>query len=95
MKKNPVINLFKINYLILREVIKNGFESLEKVEELILQIEDEMMDNINKNHVSRISDVRGLTRIIVKNTRPLLYIGDRIVKENIRYLKYSNVKNII
>ncbi len=51
-----------------------------------------MMDNINKNHVSRISDVRGLTRIIVKNTRPLLYIGDRIVKENIRYLKYSNVK---
>lgn len=92
MKKIPVINLFKINYLILREVIKNGFESLEKVEELILQIEDEMMDNINKNHVSRISDVRGLTRIIVKNTRPLLYIGDRIVKENIRYLKYSNVK---
>ncbi|MDI0378545.1 CorA family divalent cation transporter [Clostridioides difficile] len=92
LEKNPVINLFKINYLILRGVIKNGFESLEKVEELILQIEDEMMDNINKNHVSRISDVRGLTRIIVKNTRPLLYIGDRIVKENIRYLKYSNVK---
>lgn len=92
LEKNPVINLFKINYLIFREVIKNGFESLEKVEELILQIEDEMMDNIHKNHVSRISDVRGLTRTIVKNTRPLLYIGDRIVKENIRYLKYSNVK---
>lgn len=51
-----------------------------------------MMDNINKNYVFRISDVRGLIRIIVKNIRFFLYIGDRIVKENIRYLKYLNVK---
>ncbi|RDY22944.1 cation transporter [Romboutsia maritimum] len=92
MEDNPTVSLFKINYLIFKSIIINGFESLEKVEDMILDIEDQMMEKVSEDQISKINYVRGITRTIVKNTRPLLYIGDRILKENIRYLKYSDVK---
>lgn len=89
---NPRVALFKINYLIFKEVIINGFENIEKLEDMILEIEDSMLEVATEKHLSDISYVRGLTRTVVKNTRPLLYIGDRILKENIRHLKYSDIK---
>ena len=87
-----VVSLFKINYLIFKHIIIHEFESLEKVEDMILKLEDEILEGVIDDHVSKINYIRGITRTVVKNTRPLLYIGDRVLKENIRYLKYSDVK---
>ena len=42
--------------------------------------------------ILKINYIRSLTRILVKNIRPLLYLGDRILKDNFRYLKYSDMK---
>ncbi len=84
--------LFKINYMIFKSIIINQFENLEKLEDVILELEDDMMDGIKDNHIEKINHVRGMSRCIVKNIRPLLYIGDRIVKENIRFLKHKDIK---
>lgn len=89
---NPVVALFKINYLIFKEIIVNSFESLEKLEDMILELEDKMLEGVKDKYFHEISGIRNLTRTVVKNTRPLLYIGDRILKENIRYLTYSDIK---
>ena len=91
-ESNPQIALFRLNYLIFQEIIINGFENIEKLEDMILEIEDNMLDEVKENHLNEISYVRSLTRTVVKNTRPLLYIGDRILNENIRYLKKSDIK---
>ena len=87
-----IVVLFKLNYLIFKSIITHQFESLEKLEDLILKLEDEMIEEAKKEHLSKINDLRSMTRTVVKNIRPLLYIEDKIVKENIRYLKYSDVK---
>ncbi|MEG1310929.1 MAG: CorA family divalent cation transporter [Romboutsia sp.] len=87
-----IVSLFKINYLIFKNIIVHEFENLEKIEDMILEIEDAMMDGIKEDYIAEINYVRGITRSVVKHTRPLLYIGDRIIKENIRFLKYSDVK---
>ncbi|MEG2788630.1 MAG: CorA family divalent cation transporter [Romboutsia sp.] len=92
LDNNTVVALFKINYLIFKEIIVKEFESIEKLEDIILDMEDRMLENIKEKHFHEISYIRGLTRNIVKNIRPLLYIGDRILKENIRYLTYSDIK---
>ncbi|HSQ87512.1 magnesium transporter CorA family protein [Romboutsia sp.] len=89
---SSVVSLFKINYLIFKNIIIHEFESLEKVEDIILKLEDEILEGVADDQVLKINYIRGITRTVVKNTRPLLYIGDRILKENIRYLKYSDVK---
>lgn len=88
----PIVSLFKINYLIFKNIIAQEFENLEQIEDMILEIEDAMMDGEKDDYIPQINHVRSITRSVVKNTRPLLYIGDRIIKENIRYLKYSDVK---
>lgn len=88
----PIVSLFKINYLIFKNIIVHEFENLEQIEDIILEIEDAIMDGKKDDYISQINYVRSITRAVVKNTRPLLYIGDRIIKENIRYLKYSDVK---
>ena len=88
----PIVTLFKINYLIFKNIIVHEFEILEQVEDMILEIEDDVMDGKKDDYIVKINYIRGITRSVVKNIRPLLYIGDRIVKENVRYLKYSDVK---
>ncbi|GAA0237724.1 magnesium transporter CorA family protein [Metaclostridioides mangenotii] len=92
LEEDPQVAIFQINYSIFKEIIVSGFESLEAVEDLILEIEDDLSDKVNNSYSDRISYVRGLARDIVKTIRPLLYIGDRAVKENVRYLKYTKVK---
>ena len=54
--------------------------------------EDEIMEGTDDEHILKINYIRSLTRILVKNTRPLLYLGDRILKDNFRYLKYNDMK---
>ena len=85
-------NLFKISYLIIKNIIIHEFENLEKVEDMILDLEDEIMEGTDDEHILKINYIRSLTRILVKNTRPLLYLGDRILKDNFRYLKYNDMK---
>lgn len=89
---NPVLYLYKMNYLIFKKIMLNAFDNLELVEDMILDIEDKIMKRVCDDHVNEINEIRNMTRIIVKNTRPLLYIGDRILKENIRYMKSSDYK---
>lgn len=89
---SPIVTLFKVNYIIFKNIIVHEFENLEKIEDMILEIEDAIMDGEKDDYILKINYVRGITRSVVKNIRPLLYISDRIVKENIRYLKYSDVK---
>ena len=59
---------------------------------MILDLEDEIMEGTDDEHILKINYIRSLTRILVKNTRPLLYLGDRILKDNFRYLKYNDMK---
>ena len=92
LSKTPIVSLYKISYLLFKKIMLNGFENLELVEDMILEMEDNIMNGLYDNNISDINHVRGLTRSIVKNTRPLLYIGDRILKENIRYMKTSDIK---
>ena len=90
--ETPVVTLFKINYMIFKFIIVNGFEALSKVEDIILEIEDDIMNKVSSSHIYRVNNVRNMCRSIVKSIRPLLYISDDIIKEDVRYLKYEEVK---
>lgn len=86
------VNLFKISYLIIKNIVVHEFENLEKVEDMILDLEDKIMEGTDEEHILKINYIRSLTRTLVKNTRPLLYLGDRILKDNLRYLKYNDIR---
>ena len=43
-------NLFKISYLIIKNIIIHEFENLEKVEDMILDLEDEINDFLEKKN---------------------------------------------
>ncbi|SCH65639.1 MULTISPECIES: magnesium transporter CorA family protein [unclassified Romboutsia] len=92
INSNPTVVLYRVNYLIFKKIMLNGFENLELIEDMILEMEDNIMNGTSDKNISDINEIRNLTRIIVKNTRPLLYIGDRILKEDIRYMKSSKMK---
>ena len=47
-------NLFKISYLIIKNIIIHEFENLEKVEDMILNLEDEIMENRSDEHILKI-----------------------------------------
>lgn len=79
--------LYKINQYIIREYIMNGFEFLEMIEERILDIEDDMMDYTDSSHIEEINKIRAIARKVVKNIRPLIYITDNAVSEDVRFLK--------
>lgn len=79
--------LYKINQYIIREYIMNGFEFLEMIEERILDIEDDMMDHTDSSHIEEINKIRAIARKVVKNIRPLIYITDNAVSEDVRFLK--------
>lgn len=92
INSNPIVVLYRVNYLIFKKIMLNGFENLELIEDMILEMEDNIMNGTSDKNISDINEIRNLTRIIVKNTRPLLYIGDRILKEDIRYMKTAKIK---
>ena len=74
------------------EIIYGSFHNIELVEDSILELEDSMMNSISDINMSDINQIRELTRTIVKNTRPLLHIGNRIMNGNMRYLNCSDIK---
>lgn len=92
LESNSTVTLFKINYFIIREIIEKEFKVLEELEDLILDIEDSIMHMISDDQIKEINYIRGIARTIVKNTRPLIYIGNKMLKENVRYLKNTEVK---
>ena len=48
-------NLFKISYLIIKNIIIHEFENLEKVEDMILDLEDEIMEGTDDEHILKIN----------------------------------------
>ena len=72
LNKNPIITLYKVNYLIFKKIMLNGFENLEIVEDIILEMEDNIMSGVSDNYIHDINAIRNLTRNIVKTRRPLV-----------------------
>lgn len=76
---------FKIIYKIIKELLINQFENLEKLEDMILKIEDSIIEKSYTEQIEKINYIRKMSRIIVKNIRPYIYICDKIFNENKRY----------
>ena len=84
-KSNLTLSLFTIYSNILRIIISNQFENLEKVEERILEIEDDIINEVNEDISSKISHVRSICRCCVKNIRPLTYMMDTLLKDGMEF----------
>lgn len=83
---------FKIIYRIFKSIIINQFENLEKLENIILELEDEILISNVENKIESINYMRAMSRIIVRNIRPYIYIYDRIFNENTRYKKPNDIE---
>ena len=93
-KSNLTLSLFIIYSSILRIIISNQFENLEKVEEMILELEDNIINNEDNNISGRISHIRGICRICVKNIRPLTYTMDTLLKDGIEFFSSKESGNL-
>ncbi|MEG0855264.1 MAG: CorA family divalent cation transporter [Terrisporobacter sp.] len=89
-KSNLTLSLFIIYSNIIRIIISNQFENLDKVEEMILELEDDIINEIDNNISAKISRIRGICRSCVKNTRPLTYIMDSLLKEGMEFFSDEN-----
>ena len=85
------MTLSRLYYLLFNSIIINTFDILDKIEDEIQNLEDEIIKNTKKDQFSLINHMRHKTRKIVKYIRPLLYIGDQFTEENLRYLNSSNL----
>lgn len=92
-KSNLTLSLFIIYSNILRIIISNQFENLEKVEEMILEIEDNIVNEVNSDISSKISCVRSICRCCVKNIRPLTYIMDTLLKDGMEFFSDEKSSN--
>ena len=63
---------------------------VEKIEDEILQLEDEILSEINEDISLKISHIRSMCRICVKNIRPLTYIMDTLTKEGMEFFSDEN-----
>lgn len=86
IQATPKKTLSRLYYLLFNSIIINTFDILDRIEDDIQKIEDEIIKNTNKEQFASINDMRHITRKIVKYIRPLLYIGDQFAEENLRYL---------
>jgi magnesium transporter len=86
IQATPKKTLSRLYYLLFNSIIINTFDILDKIEDAIQNLEDEIIKNTKKEQFSIINDMRHKTRKIVKYIRPLLYIGDQFAEENLRYL---------
>lgn len=92
-KSNLTLSLLIIYSSILRIIISNQFENLDKLEEEILELEDEIIKRANGDISIKISHIRYICRNCVKNIRPLTYIIDSLQKEGMAFFsneKYNN-----
>lgn len=92
-KSNLTLSLFAIYSSILRIIISNQFENLERVEEIILEIEDDIINGVDKDMSSKISHLRSICRCCVKNIRPLTYIMDTLLKYGMEFFSKENTPN--
>lgn len=92
-KSNLTLSLFIIYSSILRIVISNQFENLEKVEEIILELEDDIINEAEDNVSNKISHIRGVCRNCVKNIRPLTYIIDTLLKNGMEFFSDDETNN--
>ena len=93
-KSNLTLSLLIVFSTILRIIISNQFENLEKIEDEILQLEDEILSEINEDISLKISHIRSMCRICVKNIRPLTYIMDTLTKEGMEFFSDENSRGI-
>ena len=92
-KSNLTLSLFTIYSSILRIIISNQFENLERVEEIILEIEDDIINEVNEDISSKISHVRSICRCCVKNIRPLTYMMDTLLKDGMEFFSKEKTRN--
>lgn len=92
-KSNLTLSLFTIYSSILRIIISNQFENLERIEEMILKIEDNIINGVEENISIKISHVRSICRICVKNIRPLTYMMDTLLKDGMEFFSNKKTSN--
>lgn len=92
-KSNLTLSLFTIYSSILRIIISNQFENLERVEEMILEIEDDIINELDKDMSSKISHIRSICRCCVKNIRPLTYMMDTLLKDGMEFFSKENTRS--
>ena len=90
-KSNLTLSLLILYSNILRIIIRSQFENLEKVEEIILQLEDQIINGVDDHMSAKISSIRGISRTCVKAIRPLTYYIDTLLKDGMEFFaKYNN-----
>ena len=90
-KSNLTLSLLILYSSILRIIIRSQFENLEKVEEIILQLEDQIINGVDDHMSAKISSIRGISRTCVKAIRPLTYYIDTLLKDGMEFFaKYNN-----
>ena len=90
-KSNLTLSLLILYSSILRIIIRSQFENLEKVEEIILQLEDQIINGVDDHMSAKISSIRGISRTCVKAIRPLTYYIHTLVKDGMEFFaKYNN-----
>ena len=66
---------------------------MERVEEIILEIEDDIINEVNEDISSKISHVRSICRCCVKNIRPLTYMMDTLLKDGMEFFSKEKTRN--
>ena len=90
-KSNLTLSLLILYSSILRIIIRSQFENLEKVEEIILQLEDQIINGVDDHMSAKIRSIRGISRTCVKAIRPLTYYIDTLLKDGMEFFaKYNN-----
>lgn len=92
-KSNLTLSLFTIYSNILRIMISNQFENLERVEEKILKIEDDIINETDNDMSTKISKIRSICRSCVKSVRPLTYMMDTLLKDGMEFFSKEKTKN--
>ena len=92
-KTNLTLSLFTIYSSILRIMISNQFENLEKVEENILKIEDDIINGTDNDISNKISKTRSVCRSCVRSIRPLTYMMDTLLKDGMEFFSKEKTNN--
>ena len=93
-KSNLTLSLLILYSSILRIIIRNQFENLEKVEEIILQLEDQIINGVDDHMSAKISSIRGISRTCVKAIRPLTYYIDTLLKDGMEFFAKYNSQGV-
>ena len=92
-KSNLTLSLFIIYSSTLRIIISDQFENLERAEEMILELEDDIINESDTDTSSKISCIRGMCRDCVKIIRPLTYIMDTLLKDGMEFFSNESSNN--